>query len=283
MKTTMIIDAHHHLWRYSSEEYPWIGEGDLALRRDFGLPELHAELDAAGVSGTIAVQARQSLEETRWLLELAADSGRIFGVVGWAPIAEPGIGDLLDSLGEPRLVALRHVVQDEADPEFLLRPDFARGLAALPSRCIAYDLLIKPAQLPMAIACIDAHPMLRFVLDHAAKPDFSGGAPAFESWARDMRALAKRPNAYCKLSGLALESGPLWSVEMLQPVFNLLLESFGPSRLLFGSDWPVCLLATSYLQWLEAFRVLIETLSETEKASVLGQSAIKAYRLEDLR
>ncbi|MFZ4615556.1 MAG: amidohydrolase family protein [Rectinemataceae bacterium] len=282
MKATMIIDAHHHLWRYSPNEYPWIGEGDLALRRDFGLVELHAELDAAGVTRTIAVQARQSLDETRWLLDLAAESGRIVGVVGWAPLADPGIGDFLDSLGEPRLVSLRHVVQDEADPEFLLRPAFAQGLAALPSRCIAYDLLAKPAQLPMAIACVDAHPMLRFVVDHAAKPDFSGGASAFESWARDMRALAERPTVYCKFSGLALEAGPVWSVEMLRPVFDLLLESFGPSRLLFGSDWPVCLLATSYSRWLEAFRALIETLSETEKASVLGQSARRAYRLEDL-
>ncbi|MEI6387345.1 MAG: amidohydrolase family protein [Spirochaetota bacterium] len=283
MKTTMIIDAHHHLWRYSPGEYPWISEGDHAIGRDFGLSELHAELDAAGVAGTIAVQARQSLDETRWLLDLAAASGRIFGVVGWAPIAEPGIGDLLDSLGEPRLVALRHVVQDEADPDFLLRPAFARGLAALPARCLAYDLLVKPGQLPMVIACVDDHPMLRFVVDHAAKPDFSGGAPAFESWARDMRALAERPNVYCKLSGLALEAGPAWSVEMLRPVFDLLLECFGPSRLLFGSDWPVCLLVTSYIQWLATIGVLIETLTETEKASVLGQSARRAYRLEVLQ
>lgn len=275
----MIIDAHHHLWRFDPAEYGWIGESDHALRRDFALPELHAELAAAGVAGTVAVQARQSLEETAWLLGLAGGSPRIRGVVGWVPLADPAIDEHLAALtADRRLVGVRHVVQGESDPRFLLRPAIARGLAALPGRGLAYDLLVREHQLPQAIACVDAHPDLRFIVDHAAKPDFRAG---LEPWAGRMRELARRPSVWCKLSGLALEAGAGWTVDRLRPWIDVLLEAFGPSRLMFGSDWPVCLLATGYGRWLESVRTLIAGLTVDERAAILGRTAVTAYRLED--
>jgi L-fuconolactonase len=289
----MRIDAHHHLWRFSPEEYGWIGPGDLSIRRDFLLPELHAELAAAGIEGSVVVQARQSLTETRWLLELASASPRLRGVVGWAPLADPGLPGILDTLeglpGAGRLVGFRHVVQEETDPGFLLRPAFSRGLAELAARGLAYDLLVKPHQLGQALACVDAHPGLGFIVDHAAKPRFArpAGRPAEAplldpgTWAEGMRVLAERPNVACKFSGLALEAGHGWTVDSLRPCLDTLLDCFGPSRLMFGSDWPVCLLATGYRPWLAAVETLIAGLSDSERAAILGGTAERAYRLKE--
>jgi L-fuconolactonase len=279
----MIIDAHVHLWRYATAEYPWIGENDLPIRRDF-LPEhLRAAIAASGVNAAIAVQARQTLAETSWLLQLARSEPAILGVVGWLPLGENRVDALLDQLAtEPALVAARHVVQEEPDESFLLRPAFARGLRALAVRGLAYDLLVRHHQLAQAVACVDAHPTLRFVLDHAAKPLCRGdraSRDAHAAWAGGIRELARRPNTWCKLSGLATEAGPGWSAAALAPWVDVLLEAFGPRRLLFGSDWPVCLLSTAHHGWVMAVRELTGRLSGPENAALFGGSAREAYRL----
>ncbi len=284
----MIIDSHVHLWRYDAVDYHWIRPEERAIQRDFLLPELHAELDHAGVDGVIAVQARQTLAETRALLAHAGASPRIHGVVGWAPLADPAIGGQLDQLGSlGPLVGVRHVVQGEPDDGFLDRPDIARGLAETSRRGLAYDLLVHGHQLPRAIRCADAHPELRCVLDHVGKPrcrpatgSARATAEAFTQWSRDLRELARRPNAWCKLSGLAYEAGPQWSAAGLRPYLDLAVEAFGPRRLLFGSDWPVCLVHATYRSWLEAVRTTIAALSRDERASILGAAARAAYRID---
>lgn len=274
----MIIDAHHHLWRFDAAQYGWIGREDAVLRRDFVLADLDAECAAAGVDAAITVQARQTLEETTWLLGLARQSPRIAGVVGWVPLSDPSLDDILGRLrgGGGRLVGVRHVVQGESDPAFLLQPDIARGLDLVSRSGLTYDLLIRGHQLGQAIACVDAHPGLRFVLDHAGKPH----PDRLDGWTAGIRELSRRPNVWCKLSGLAVEAGPAWSVEGLQRCADVLLATFGPGRLLFGSDWPVCLLATGYRRWLAAVRTLITACSRDEQAAILGGNARTAYALE---
>jgi L-fuconolactonase len=274
----VIIDAHHHLWRFDPPQYDWIAPGDQVLRRDFILPELDAACAEAGVDGTVAVQARQSLDETLWLLGLARRSRRIRGVVGWVPLADPALADLLAGLaaGPRTLVGVRHVVQGEADPAFLLRPDIARGIGRLAGAGLVYDLLVREHQLGQAIACVDAHPDVTFVLDHAAKP----GPGDLSAWSAGIRDLARRANVHCKLSGLALEAGLDWSVAGLRCAVGVLLEAFGPGRLLYGSDWPVCLLATGYCRWLAAVEELIASCTAAERAAILGGNATTVYRLE---
>jgi L-fuconolactonase len=286
----VIIDSHVHLWRYDAVAYDWILPEERAIQRDFLIPELHAELDHAGMDGVIAVQARQTLAETRALFALADVSPRIHGVVGWVPLADPAIGGQLDQLGAAGpLVGVRHVVQGEPDDGFLDRPDIARGLAETARRGLAYDLLVRGHQLPRAIRCADAHPALRCVLDHVGKPRCGPAtglarspapAEAFARWSRDLRELARRPNVWCKLSGLAYEAGRQWSAEGLRPYLDLAVEAFGPRRLLFGSDWPVCLVHATYRAWLAAVRTTIAALSRDEQASILGDAACAAYRLD---
>jgi L-fuconolactonase len=273
----VIIDAHHHLWRCDPADYPWIGANDLVLRRDFGATELEAACSETGVDGTVVVQARQTLGETRWLLDQASRSPRILGVVGWVPLQDPALPGILERIAEPALVGVRHVVQDEPDPDFLLRPAVARGIDLLAGRGLVYDLLVRAAQLPQAIRCVDAHPAQRFVLDHAAKPDFTEG---LEPWAGRIRDLARRPNVCCKISGLATEMGLGWTPDRLRPWVDVLLDAFGPGRLLFASDWPVCLLATGYQRWFDGVAMLIAGLTAGERAAVLGDNAVAAYRLE---
>jgi L-fuconolactonase len=274
----VIIDAHHHLWRFDPAQYDWIAPSDTALRHDFLLSELDAVLAAAGVDGSVVVQARQTLDETLWLLGLARRSPRIRGVVGWVPLTDPDLPDILATLTADRhLVAVRHVVQGESDPAFLLRPTISRGIASLAGAGLAYDLLVREHQLAQAAACVDAHPDVRFVLDHAAKP----GPGDLGSWSAGIRDLARRPNVWCKISGLALEAGPGWSVAGLRRAVDVLFAAFGAQRLLYGSDWPVCLLATGYGRWLEAVRELIAACTAAEQAAILGGNAVTAYRLED--
>jgi L-fuconolactonase len=280
----VIIDAHVHLWRFDPAEYSWIQPDERAIRRDFLIPELHAELDHAGVDGVIAVQARQTLAETNALFALAERSARIRGVVGWLPLADPAIGERLDEFrAAGPLVGVRHVVQGEPDADFLDRADIARGLAAVAARGLSYDLLVRDHQMPQAIRCVDRHPGLRCVLDHLGKPRCRPGrglAEAVARWSRDLRELARRPQVWCKLSGLPYEAGPQWSVDGLRPYLDTALEAFGPRRLLFGSDWPVCLVHATYRAWLEAIRTTIAGASADERASVLGGAACAAYRLD---
>jgi L-fuconolactonase len=278
---TARIDAHHHLWRYSKEEYGWITGNMAAIAGDFLPQDLQQALSSSGIDGSIAVQARQSLEETQSLLDFAQESDVIRGVVGWAPIAVLEFPAVLDRLKPfQKLKGLRHVVQDEPDDAFLLRPDFNAGIALLKQYRLVYDILIFECQLPAAISFVDRHPAQVFVLDHIAKPRIR--EHALEPWRAYIRELARRENVFCKLSGMVTEADWVhWSPQDLQPYFDVVLEAFGPKRLMAGSDWPVCLLATTHENWFSTLREFISPLSVAEQDMIFGGVATHVYSLSE--
>ena len=274
----MTIDAHHHFWKYDAVDYDWIDDSMQKIRRDFGPEHLAVEISEAGVDAVISVQARQTLGETTWLLENARNNDFIKGVVGWVPLVSPTVTKDLDRImTEPKLRGVRHVLQGEPDG-FMLRDDFNAGIRALRSRDLIYDILVFEHQLPETIEFVDRHPSQVFVLDHIAKPRVKAGL--IEPWKANFHELAKRENVFCKLSGVVTEANWMdWSVEQLRPYVETVIEAFGPSRLMFGSDWPVCLLATGYKQWVDTVRNLTRELSPAEQSQILGETAQKAYRL----
>lgn len=278
------IDAHHHLWSYSAAEYGWIDEEMALLQRDFLVGDLTAAMATAGIDGTIAVQARQTLEETRWLLDVAESTDAIRGVVGWAPIAGedfPGCMEEFDS--SAKLKGLRHVIQDERDPHFILREDFNSGIRTMVDSGLVYEILIFERHLEDAIAFVDEHPRQPFVLDHIAKPLIAAGK--LEPWATRMHELGRRENVSCKLSGMVTEADwhadPMCasSLATLKPYLDIAVEAFGPSRVMVGSDWPVCLLATGYAQWFELLSSYFAGFSDTERTAIFGGTAIGVYGL----
>lgn len=275
------IDAHHHLWRYDPQEYEWIGEEMKAIARNFFPEDLEKELRKSGIAGAVAVQARQSLEETKWLLALAAKHIFMRGVVGWADIRSEKFGEQLGELRvEKKLKGLRHVVQDEPDENFLSGAAFNRGIAILANTEIIYDILIFERQLPEAIVFVDRHPNQRFVLDHIAKPRIR--EKVTEPWRTRIADLARRENVYCKLSGIVTEaSWKDWSIKDLQPYFDVVLQAFGPARLMAGSDWPVCLLASAYERWFQTLERLTAQLSSAERELIFGGVATQVYRLQE--
>ena len=275
----MKIDAHHHFWTYDPVEYGWIDDAMRLLRRDFLSEHLRAEIAAAGVDGVISVQARQNLIETEWLLGHAEENDFIKGVVGWVDLVSPKLGAQLERFGaNPRLKAVRHVVQDEPDDNFILRGDFKRGIRELGRFSLAYDILIYERHLPQTIKFVDAHPKQVFVLDHLAKPRIRDNAT--DPWNRNIRELAKRTNVFCKISGMVTEADyASWAEPQLRPYFETVLEAFTPRRLMFGSDWPVCLVACGYARWHQLVSSWISRLSRDEQARILGGTAIEAYRL----
>jgi L-fuconolactonase len=273
------IDAHQHLWRYSAGEYGWIDDAMAALRRDFLPSDLTAAMASAGIDGTIAVQARQSLDETRWLLDSADGTDAIRGVVGWAPIAGaefPGVMEEFD--GRAKLKGLRHVIQDERDPHYILREDFNSGIRTMVDSGLVYEILIFERHLADAIHFVDQHPRQPFVLDHIAKPLIAAGV--LEPWATRMRQLAQRPNVWCKLSGMVNEANwKTWTPQTLKPYLDVVVEAFGPLRLMAGSDWPVSLVATTYAQWFEVLQNYFAGFSQSERAAIFGGTAIEVYGL----
>ncbi len=273
------VDAHQHFWRYNAAEYAWIGAGMDALRRDFLPTDLDTECRACGVAGTIAVQARQTIEETRWLLDLAARNPLVRGVVGWAPLTATGVeADLERLAANPKLKGFRHVLHDEPDDGYMLRPEFLRGVALLARHDLVYDILIFERHLRQTIEFVDRIPAQRFVVDHAAKPRIREGL--LEPWRTRMGELARRPNVVCKVSGLVTEADwKAWSLEDLRPYFDALLDLFGPRRLMFGSDWPVALLASTYARWIETVRALAAGLGADERAALFADTATSIYRL----
>jgi L-fuconolactonase len=277
----MIIDAHHHFWRYDPRQYAWIDDAKSVLRRDF-LPEhLAAEIAAAGVDGVVSVQARQTIEETDCLLDFADRNEFICGVVGWVPLVSPRVAeDLARFSDRKKLKAVRHVLQDEPDDDYMLRADFNDGIRSLAQFGLAYDILIFERQLPQAIRLVDRHPTQVFVLDHVAKPRI--GETALSPWREKIRELARRRNVYCKISGMVTEADwRRWTPKQLRPYYDVVLEAFGPRRLMFGSDWPVCLLACEYRRWKDIVSDYIAALSPAEQQRILGETAIEAYRLAD--
>ncbi len=273
------VDAHHHLWRYSAAEYGWITEEMPGLQRDFLPGELRQQMESAGIQSTVCVQARQTMQETETLLRFAAEHAWIAGVVGRAELAAPNFPTQLDGLlRNPKLKGLRHVLQDEPDPAFVLRPDFQRGLSAMKGTGLVYDILIYAPQLPVATELADRHPDQVFVLDHLAKPKIA--AHEISPWREDLRDLARRPNVWCKLSGMVTEADwQRWTPDDLRPYLDVALEAFGPRRLLAGSDWPVCTLAASYSRWWQVLRAWAARLSAGEQEAIFAQNAADVYRL----
>lgn len=273
------IDAHHHFWRYDPVEYAWISEGMQAIRRDFGPEHLWAEFKAAGISGAISVQARQTLEETWQLLTYAEENEFIYGVVGWVPLTAPDLEKTLTSIAaHPKLRAVRHILQDEPDPYYILREDFNHGISSLRPFHLTYDILIFERHLPQTIEFVDRHPNQVFVVDHLAKPRVKDNL--LSPWQEHIRKLAERPHVYCKISGLATEADyQHWREEQLRPYFDTVLEAFGPSRLMFGSDWPVCLLAVTYGNWIDIVDRAVGKLSSSEQERIWSGTAREAYRL----
>jgi L-fuconolactonase len=276
----MRVDSHHHFWNYSIEQYGWINEKMQVLRKDFAPKDLLAQTQSTHVDYVVSVQARQEVQETRFLLDYAKVNPWIKGVVGWVPLAHSSIAKVLDSFqGEANLKGVRHVVQDEPDEKFLDRDDFNAGIRLLRSFELVYDILIFGKQLPMAIRFVDRHPNQPFVLDHIAKPVISSNG-LDKQWEKDFRELAKRPNVDCKFSALVTEvRDPDWTVEMLRPYWNVALDAFGPDRLMFGSDWPVCLLRSSYADWVAAVSVFAKDLNAQQQANFWGGNANRAYHL----
>lgn len=277
----MRIDSHQHLWRFDAVEYDWIPKDPPVLRRDYLHADLAGELDASRIDGAVAVQARQSLAENDFLLAQAeAGGGRIRGVVGWVDLAADDADTVLARYAaRRRFVGVRHVVQGEADPGFLARPAFNRGVSRLRAHGLVYDILIYATQLPAAIAFVDRHPAQPFVLDHIAKPAIVSGR-FDEAWARDFREIAKRPHVTCKLSGVVTEvRDATWDAASIKPYVDLATDVFGPARLMFGSDWPVCRLRTEYGTWVKTMQGLTASWSPAEQAAFWGGTAVRVYGL----
>ena len=277
----MKIDSHHHLWAINDTDYTWMSEAHAAIRRDFLTAELEAALGPAGISGSVAVQARQMPEETEFLLGLARASDRILGVVGWVPLLHDAGEPWLERFAaHPKLVGVRHVVHDEPDDAFMLGTAFNHGIRRLARYRLVYDILIFARHLPVTLEFVDRHPDQAFVVYHVAKPCIA--RDAFDSqWADGIRELARRPHVCIKLSGMVTEvRDPAWSLDLLRPYFESVIEAFGPSRVMFGSDWPVCLTRTSYAEWVEAVDTLIGGLSPSERDAIWSGTARRVYGLD---
>lgn len=278
----MIVDAHHHFWDPAAAEYPWLTDELAAIRRQFGPEDLAPELASAGVEATILVQTRSSLDESREFLALARSSSFVRGVIGWVDLTDPGVADVLAELragpGGERLVGIRHQVHDEPDAAWLTRSDVQRGIRAVGAAGLAYDLLVRARELPAALELGRSLMDVRFVVDHLAKPPIAAGS--LEPWSTLIGGFATLDNVACKVSGLVTEADwATWRVQDLRPYVDLALEVFGAGRLLFGSDWPVCLLAAGYGEVLDAARQVTARLSPSERAAFFAGNALATYRL----
>ncbi|MGP8304453.1 amidohydrolase family protein [Streptomyces inhibens] len=278
-----IIDAHHHFWDLDVRDQEWITGPELApLRRSFTLEDYEAEARSAGITAGVLVQTVGVTEETPEFLSLAAGSDLIGAVVGWTNLTSPGISDELARLrglpGGEFLRGIRHQVQSEPDPGWLTRPDVLRGLRAVAAAGLVYDVVVLSHQLPAAIQAAAAVPELTFVLDHLGKPPISSNV--VEPWSAGLRRFAALPNTVCKLSGMATEADwESWTVDDLRPYADLALEAFGPHRLMFGSDWPVCTLAASCTDVVAYTRALTAALGESEQSAVWSGTAARVYRV----
>jgi L-fuconolactonase len=272
------VDAHQHFWRLARGDYGWLTSTLAPIYRDFEPADLEPLLARAGVDATVLVQAAPTVAETRFLVQLARTAPFVAGVVGWAPLDAPDAPEVVAALArDPRLRGLRPMIHDLPDVDWMLGPGVERGLRAIEAADLTFDALVRPPHLPNLRRLLARHPDLRVVIDHAAKPEIDAGRR--EPWASDMAALARETRAWVKLSGLVTEDGPGWSVDRLRPYVDHLLETFGPERLIFGSDWPVVLLRTGYAEWLGATRTLLAGLDHAAQNRVLGLNAIDCYGL----
>jgi len=275
----MVIDSHQHFWIYEAEKHAWIDDNMKVIRKDFLPEDLKIIYQQNNIDGCVAVQADQTLAETDFLLDLAAKNDFIKGIVGWADLRATNIDEVLEKYSQfPKLKGFRHVVQGEADHNFMLRPDFLNGIAALEKNNFTYDILIFPHQLGAALELVRRFPNQKFVIDHIAKPYIKDGF--YDGWATSMKAIGEYQNVYCKLSGMTTEADyNNWTPEQIEPYMQLVLDAFGADRILFGSDWPVCLVAGNYTKTKELVTNFIAKLSPDEQAGIMGKNAIKFYNL----
>ncbi len=273
------IDAHQHFWAYDRVQYPWIPKGS-PLERDWLPRDLEALQKPLGFNGSVAVQARQTLEESRWLLTLAEHAPGVRAVVGWVDLRAPEVErDLAELARNPKFAGVRHVVQDEPDDDFMLRPDFLRGIGKLAQFGLTYDILIFPKQLPAAIELVRRFPRQPFVLDHLAKPHIKDGS--LSPWREQIREVAGAPNVMCKVSGMVTEAAPRgWKADDFKPYLDGVFEAFGVERLMFGSDWPVCLLAASYAEVVKLVEDYTNALPSAARAAIFGGNAAAFYRIK---
>ncbi|KWV52851.1 amidohydrolase [Bradyrhizobium macuxiense] len=272
----MRIDAHHHVWTLARADYGWLTPELAPIYRDFGLADLAPHLAAAGIEGTILVQAAPTEAETDFMLDVAKGGEVVRGVVGWIDFdADDAVARIDAIAARELLVGLRPMVQDIADDDWLLRPALAAQCEAMARHDIVFDALALPRHLPRLVQVVDRHPDLQFVLDHFAKPNLAGGDIA--SWKDDIAQLATRANVVCKLSGLVTEAPPNWKVDDLRAAVDHVLGCFGPQRMLWGSDWPVVNLAGGYASWFAASESLLADLSQDEKAAIYGGNAARIY------
>ena len=276
----MRIDAHQHFWTYSAAEYGWISDAMPELKRDFHPLDLKPLLAENGFDGSIAVQATHTLEETRWLLELAEQNAFIKGVVGWMDLCSTESAAQLEQFAvHPKLVGVRHIVQGEPDDTFMLRADFRRGISRLADYGLTYDLLLYPRHLSVAVKLVREFPEQRFVLDHIAKPLIAEGL--IEPWRRDIRELASFDNVWCKVSGMVTEAR--WKqgrAEDFQPYLEVVFEAFGPGRLMIGSDWPVCTLSATYANTMKLVQDYVRQTRPEQENDILGHNCMRCYGME---
>lgn len=276
----MKIDSHQHYWHFNTADYGWMGENMSVIKRDFLPTDLLPELKSIDFDGSVAVQARQSLEETNWLLQLADEHPHIKGVVGWLDLqSEQAEAQIAAFAKHPKAVGVRHVIHDEEDIDFMLRPAFIRGVQLLEKYNLAYDILIFPKHLTNTIGFVKQFSEQQtFVVDHIAKPLIKDGIVS--PWKEDIAALAQFPNVYCKVSGMVTEADwNTWTPENIRPYLDIVVEAFGPERILIGSDWPVCLVAGKYSEVMQVVIDYISTFTEKKQALILGGNAAKAYRI----
>jgi len=274
-----IIDTHHHFWNYTAKEYDWINDDMKAIRKDFLPADLLKEIKAAGVDGAVSVQARQTVEESDWLLGMAEKNDFLKGVVGWVDLRNKGVEKDLERLAKhKKFKGVRHVVQGEPDDNFILGAAFNEGIKKLLKYDLRYDILILEKHLKPSIAFVDKHPKQVFILDHIAKPRIK--ERILSPWRENMLELAKRPNVYCKISGMLTEADwKKWSAADLAPYFDTTLQAFGPKRLMLGSDWPVMLVAGKYKQWVDMVKQVVSRYSAAEQERILYKNAVEAYKL----
>ena len=275
----MRIDAHQHFWKYNPARDTWITDKMSALKRDFLPQEFAQECKASGIDASIAVQADQSETETRFLLDLAEGNESIAGVVGWVDLRSPAVAERLEFFSRfPKLRGFRHIVQAEPDDRFLLREDFMRGIAQLRPFGFTYDILIYPKQLPAAVELVSKFPEQRFVIDHVAKPEVE--TRNIGNWTQFMRRIAANKNVFCKASGLVTEADwHAWKPDDFTPYLDVVFDAFGVDRLMFGSDWPVCLLAASYRQVKQIIEAYTKDFRALDRARIFGGNAAQFYGL----
>ena len=275
----MYIDSHQHFWKYSPQKHSWINDEMTVIRKDFTPDDLKLVFDQNGIDGCVAVQADQSLEETNYLINLADHYNFIKGIVGWVDFRAPNLTDTLSHYSHYKKVkGFRHVVQDEKDHNFLLRKDFLAGVSQLKTYNYTYDILVFPHQLGAVLEFVKKFPDQKFVIDHIAKPYIKDGF--YDGWAVLMQEIAKYDHVYCKLSGMVTEADyTSWTYEQFNPYMDFVLNSFGSHRIMFGSDWPVCLVAANYAQMKKIVDKFIIPLSKDEKTAIMGKNASKFYNL----